>query len=109
MVRKLKLLTKDKNDRREELLRPSRYLGYERDNLGMYFLSRQAYTLAEGQFRRAVWLNPFEGRFVCHLAWCLYKMGSYDEARKYVSQIDTKSAKTDEEMRMIIERINLSK
>jgi tetratricopeptide (TPR) repeat protein len=96
---------KDINDRREELLRPSRYLGYDRDELGMHLLSRGAYEIAESQFRRAVWLNPFEYRFVCHLAWCLYKQGRYKEAKKYIEGVDDKYADSSEEIRMIIERI----
>jgi hypothetical protein len=27
----------------------------------------EPFRIAEGQFRRAVWLNPFEYRLVCHL------------------------------------------
>ena len=96
---------KDKNERREELLRPSRYLGYDRDKLGMYLLSRGAYKIAESQFRRAVWLNPFEYRFVCHMAWCLYKQGRYKEAKECIKQADIKYTETDDEARMIIERI----
>ncbi|MBN1795208.1 MAG: hypothetical protein JW804_00905 [Sedimentisphaerales bacterium] len=34
------MLKKDRNERREDLLRPSPYLGYDRDKLGMYLLSR---------------------------------------------------------------------
>jgi len=29
-----KAIQKDRNDRKEELLRPSRYLGYDRDKFG---------------------------------------------------------------------------
>jgi tetratricopeptide (TPR) repeat protein len=108
MRKREKLLKKDINDRREDLLRPNRYLGYDRDELGMYLLSRGAYEIAESQFRRAVWLNPFEGRFVCHLAWCLYKRGRYKEAKKYIEVVDDKYAHENEEIRMIVERIGKS-
>lgn len=97
--------TKDLNDRREEALRPNPYLGYDRDKLGLHLLSRGAYKIAESQFRRAVWLNPFEGRFVCHLAWCLYNQRRYKEAKKYIEGVDDKYADSSEEIRMIIERI----
>ncbi|MFZ0034701.1 MAG: hypothetical protein WAK60_06920 [Sedimentisphaerales bacterium] len=75
----------DENERREEILRPNRYLGYDRDALGMHLLSREAYEIAETQFRRAVWLNPFEPAFKEHLAHCLNKLGRYDEARRLTS------------------------
>lgn len=98
-------LKKDRNERREDLLRPSRYLGYDRDRLGMYLLSRGAYEIAESQFRRAVWLNPFEYRFVCHLAWCLYKQQRYQEAKNYIGRLDPKKDDLDEELKKIINRI----
>ena len=102
---KIKTNKKDKNERREELLRPSRYLGYDRDELGMYLLSRGAYKIAESQFRRAVWLNPFEYRFVCHLAWCLYKQRCYKEAKNYIDQLNLKGQDIDEEIRTIVHLI----
>ncbi len=37
-------------------MRPSPYLGYNRDELGLYFNDRGAEQLAESQFHRAVWL-----------------------------------------------------
>lgn|GEM_PF-710019 len=105
VVSKIKTNKKDKNERREELLRPSRYLGYDRDELGMYLLSRGAYEIAESQFRRAVWLNPFEYRFVCHLAWCLFKQERYQEAKEYIGRLDLKKDTLDEEIKAIIDRI----
>jgi Flp pilus assembly protein TadD len=77
---------RDKNERREDALRPSRYLGYDRDALGMHLLSRGAYEIAETQFRRAVWLNPFEPAFKEHLAGCLYKLERYAEALRLISK-----------------------
>lgn len=104
-MRKNKALKQDRNNRKEELLRPSRYLGYDRDELGMYLLSRGAYKIAETQFRWAVWLNPYEYRFVCHLAWCLYRQGRYKEAKQSIEQVDIEYIEPDECVRMIIERI----
>ena len=75
---------KDRNERREEALRPSCYLGYGRDALGVHLVSCQAHELAEPQFRRAIWLNPFEPRFKEHLAVCLYKQGRYPEAKDWI-------------------------
>jgi len=77
----------DQNERREDALRPSRYLGYDRDALGLYLLSREAYEIAETQFRRAIWLNPFESAFKEHLALCLYKLRRYAEALEWISKL----------------------
>ena len=71
---------------REERMRPSRFLGYDRDALGMYALQREMFEVAESQFRRAAYLNPFEPRFVQHLAWSLYKQQNYEEAKEHILQ-----------------------
>ena len=75
---------RDKNERREDALRPNRYLGYDHDALGVHLLSREAYEIAVCCFRRAIWLNPFEPAFKEHLAWCLYKLGRYTEALQII-------------------------
>jgi hypothetical protein len=64
---------------REELLRPSHYLGYDRDQLGTYFVERGAMELAESQFRRAAWLNPYEPMFRFHWAAVLLRLGRHDQ------------------------------
>lgn len=56
---------------REDALRPCSYLGYDRDQLGIHFMGRGAIELAESQFRRAAWLNPFEPLFKVHWARAL--------------------------------------
>jgi len=66
---------------REESMRPSRFLGYDRDSLGLYALQKEMFRVAESQFRRAAYLNPFEARFKQHLAWALYKQGKYADAK----------------------------
>lgn len=71
----------------ENALRPSRYLGYDNDRLGMYFLDMQANALAEAEFRRAVWLNLYEMDFQVHLAMCLFKQKKYVESRDMIQQI----------------------
>ena len=76
----------DREERRENALRPSRYLGYNWDELGLYFNDRGADQLAEAQFRRAVWLNPYEPEFKVHLAECLYRRKQYEEAAKWVDE-----------------------
>jgi Flp pilus assembly protein TadD len=81
----------DENERRENILRPSPYLGYDRDTLGLHLFSRGAYEIALTQFRRAIWLNPYEPVFKEHLARCLHKLGRYTEANRLISnQPDTK-------------------
>ena len=65
---------------REEVLRPSHYLGYDRDDMGLYFLGREAFELAESQFRRAVYLNPYEPAFKIHWAVALTHLNQMSEA-----------------------------
>lgn len=77
---------KDDNERREDALRPCPYLGYDRDQLALHLMSREAYGIALTQFRRAVWLNPFEPVFKIHLAECLYHMHQCQEAREWAAQ-----------------------
>jgi tetratricopeptide (TPR) repeat protein len=77
----------DENERRENALRPSHYLGYDHDSLGMHLVSREAYEIAVHCFRRAIWLNPFELAFKKHLALCLYKLGRYSEAYDCLKQV----------------------
>ena len=77
---------KDRDECKEEILRPSPYIGYNRDRLALYFLSRKAYQIAESQFRRAIWLNPFEPVFKEHLAVCLYRAKKYNEAKEWIMQ-----------------------
>lgn len=72
---------------REELLRPSHYLGYDRDEMGVYFLGREAFKLAESQFRRAVWLNPYQPRFKVHWALSLIKLDHMAEARGLLMEL----------------------
>ncbi len=72
---------------REEVLRPSHYLGYDRDEMGCYFLGREAFELAESQFRRAVYLNPFEPTFKVHWAVALTHLNRLDEARALLVEL----------------------
>jgi Flp pilus assembly protein TadD len=72
---------------REEVLRPSHYLGYDRDQIGVHLLSCEAYELAESQFRRAVWLNPYHPGFKVHWAIALIKLGRKDEAHSLLQTV----------------------
>jgi len=76
----------DREERRENALRPSSYLGYDRDQLGLYFNDREMPQLAESQFRRAVWLNPYEPDFKVHLAECLFHRKEYTEAAQWARE-----------------------
>jgi thioredoxin-like negative regulator of GroEL len=90
-----KLDDRDRDERREDALRPCPYLGYDRDSLAMYLMEREAYKIAETQFRRAVWLNPFEARFKAHLAWCLYKQERHAEALACLAEIPEQAVNED--------------
>jgi tetratricopeptide (TPR) repeat protein len=68
----------------EDRLGPSKYLGYDRDRLGIVLLRREMLEAAESQFRRAVRLNPYEAAFKQHLAWCLFRMDRLEEARALI-------------------------
>jgi tetratricopeptide (TPR) repeat protein len=76
----------DREERRENALRPSSYLGYNRDTLGLYFNDRGAPQLAKSQFRRAIWLNPYEPDFKVHLAECLFHRKEYLEAAQWARE-----------------------
>jgi tetratricopeptide (TPR) repeat protein len=81
---------------REEALRPCPFLGYDRDQLGCYFAGRGALELAESQFRRAVWLNPFEASFRVHWALTLIKLERKPEAHDLLREVLVKNP-TDKE------------
>ncbi len=72
------------NDEMEERMRPSRFLGYDRDRIGLHLLSKGIFDVAESQFRRAVYLNPYEAAFAQHLAWALFKRERLHEAKKWI-------------------------
>ncbi len=77
--------------RREEILRPSPYLGYDHVRLALHLIEREAYEAAEAELRRAIWLNPYDPAFKLHLAFCFYREKKFEEAR------DTLAAMGDDE------------
>ena len=96
--------TPGRNEKREDALRPNPYLGYGRDHLALHLMCRGALGIAESQFRRAVWLNPYEPAFKAHLAECLYRRHDYAEARNWAAQAleqDSGNAGCRELLRMI--------
>jgi len=92
------------DERREDALRPCPYLGYDRDRLAMHLVERGAYEIAESQFRRALWLNPFEPQFRIHLAWCLYKQARLAEALEFLK--DTQSTELAEDLQAMVTLIH---
>jgi len=70
----------------EEAFRPARFLGYNHNTLGVYLVERGAFKIAESEFRRAIWLNPYEPLFVANLAWCLFRQEREQEARESLDQ-----------------------
>ena len=103
-MRKAKVTNPDLNDQEEERTRPSRFLGYNRDALGMHALRKEMFDVAESQFRRATYLNPYEPRFKQHLAWALYKQSRYSEARQLILQA-LDQAPRDEDNRHILAKV----
>lgn len=92
------------SEEREERLRPNRFLGYDRDHLGVALLRREMFEAAESQFRRAVWLNPYEAAFKQHLAWCLHKLGRDEEGLAMIKEaIEQKP--DDPDALLVLERI----
>ncbi len=80
----------DADRAREELLRPCHYLGYDHDRIGVHCLGKDALAIAEKSFRRAIWLNPYEPRFVLHLAHALFRLKRYREAVEALDELNSK-------------------
>ena len=91
---------KDANEVREDLLRPNRRLGYDRDSIGMHLLSCEAFEAAEALFRRAIWLNPFEPAFKRHLAWCLYRQKRFTASLSWIRKSLEQDPRSDEGRRI---------
>ena len=77
---------KDRDELREEVFRPSPYLGYDHLELAEYLIGREVYRFAESELRRAIWLNPYEAHFKIRLAWCLLKQGREEDAREWIAK-----------------------
>lgn len=75
---------------REELLRPCPYLGYDHDRIGVHCLAKEAFGVAEWSFRRAIWLNPYEPRFLLHLAHVLFRQKQHEEALEVLRNLESK-------------------
>ncbi len=93
-----------REERIEEILRPAPYLGYDRDSLARHLVAVGAFRIAESQFRRAVWLNPFEAKFKQHLAVCLQAQKRYAEAKEWIMQA-LQQQPDDKESRHILDAV----
>ena len=92
------------DEQREERMRPSLFLGYDRDRLGLYALQKEMFEVAESQFKRAAYLNPYQPRFSQHLAWALYKQFKYTEAKTAILEALAKKPE-DKDNRYILSKI----
>jgi tetratricopeptide (TPR) repeat protein len=92
---------------REELLRPCPYLGYDHDRIGIHCLAKEALGIAEQSFRRAIWLNPYEPRFVLHLAHALFHQKRHEEALEVLKDLALKWPKYEKgkELRHTIRKV----
>jgi len=78
---------KTRQQRREDALRPSPFLGYDHDKIAQYLMTRQAWKTAEDVLRRAIWLNPYEPHFKEHLALCLLEQKRFDQALAQAAEV----------------------
>jgi len=77
----------DRDELIERALRPCPLLGYNRDHLGMYFMGREAFELAESQFRHAASVNPYEPAFKVHWALALYQLDRIEPAQDLLAEV----------------------
>jgi Flp pilus assembly protein TadD len=91
---------RSREERVEEILRPAPYLGYDRDALARHLVACGAYRIAESQFRRAIWLNPFEPAFKRHLALCLHAEKRCSEAKGWIVQALQQQPDNEEGLRI---------
>jgi predicted Zn-dependent protease len=88
----------------EERLRPSKFLGYDHDKLGYFLLKKEVFDIAEEEFKRAIYLNPYEPVFSQHLAWAYFKQKRFKEARDIIAtSLETKP--DDKDSQYILQRI----
>lgn len=90
---------------REEILRPSPYLGYDRYVLAVHMIQCEAFGAAESELRHAVWLNPYEPRFKVYLALCLYRQKRYPEARQWIAEVpENQMTEQARDMKRLLEK-----
>lgn len=72
---------------RNQVLRPSPYLGFAEADVGVHLMRCGAYALAERFFREAIWLNPYTPAFKVHLASSLYEQRRLPEAIAVLTEV----------------------
>jgi predicted Zn-dependent protease len=97
--------TPEENWQREEVLRPNRFLGYNRNTLAVHLFEKGAYAIAESELRRAIWLNPYEPAFMANLAWCLFRQKRFGEAWDRAEEVKARDPNNPQIMELI-DRIN---
>ncbi len=94
--------------KKEDRMRPSRFLGYDHNNIAIHLFKMGTYEIAENEVRRAIWLNPYEIRFKINLAWFLCKLKKTGEAEDLVLTI-LKESPDNTEAKKIMEFIDQQK
>jgi len=104
-MRRKYIIDPNKQELDEEQMHPSKILGYDHDIIGSHLFTKGAFDIAEKEFRRAVYLNPYELRFKMHLASSLYMLKKYQKAEELslkILEIDPKNS----EAHKILESLN---
>ncbi len=94
-------MTPDKIREREEALRPSRFLGFNHHILGKHLYSIGCFQLAAQELERAVWLNPYETKFLLPLAWSYFRLGKKDSAQETIEEYLKKYPHNDEAEKLL--------
>lgn len=72
--------------KREQILGPNPWGGYEHNSLGCEFLRRDALDLAIAEMERAVAMNPWEPMFKINLSHGYLRKGRWEEAAKTLDE-----------------------
>lgn len=78
--------TPEARDRRERLLAPNPWGGYNHNNLGCELFQMGHFEMAASEFRRAVEINPWKAFFKANLARALLALGRIDAAKVMISK-----------------------
>jgi tetratricopeptide (TPR) repeat protein len=80
------LQTPEARAKREEILGPNPWGGYDHNRLGCEFLRRDALDLALSEMERAVAINPWEPTFKVNLFHAYLRKGRVEEAAKTLDE-----------------------
>ena len=84
--KRAKLHTPEALGKREEILGPTPWGGYDHNSLGCEFLRSGALDLAVSELEKAVTINPWEAVFKINLAHAYLRKGRVDEAAKNLDE-----------------------